>query len=105
VQEAADVDQHAGKLRAYRRNEVREYLVWRVLDRELDLFVLREGRYELLAPGEGGVIRSQVFTGLWLDRGALLAGDLARVLDTLREGLATPEHRAFAARLEAACTG
>ncbi|OJW14262.1 MAG: hypothetical protein BGO49_10295, partial [Planctomycetales bacterium 71-10] len=29
------------KLRAYRRNGVREYLVWRVLDRAIDWFVLR----------------------------------------------------------------
>ena len=30
------------KLRAYERNGVREYIVWRVLEREVDWFVLRE---------------------------------------------------------------
>src|SRR5712691_7161754 len=38
-------DLHA-KLNVYRRNRVREYVVWRVLDQELDWFVWREGQYE-----------------------------------------------------------
>jgi hypothetical protein len=42
-------------------------------------------------------LRSQVFPGLWLDPKALLNGDLKTVLAALREGLASPEHRAFAA--------
>ena len=37
------------KLHAYRRNGVREYVVWRVQDREIDWFVLRERKYEPLA--------------------------------------------------------
>lgn len=87
------------KLNAYRRNGVREYVVWRVLNRQVDWFVLREGQYEALAPDEGGVLHSEVFPGLWLDPAALVAGDLARVLAVLNEGLATPEHAAFVARL------
>ena len=34
------------KLHAYRRNGVREYLVWRVLEQEIDWCIRREGRYE-----------------------------------------------------------
>ena len=37
------------KLQVYRRNAVREYLVCRVPDRRIDWYVLREGRYELMA--------------------------------------------------------
>ncbi|MCU0875927.1 MAG: Uma2 family endonuclease, partial [Pirellulaceae bacterium] len=37
------------KLRVYRRNGVREYVVWRVGDRAIDWFALREDRYERLA--------------------------------------------------------
>jgi Uma2 family endonuclease len=37
------------KLRVYRRNEVREYVVWRVQDRAIDWFALRDDRYERLA--------------------------------------------------------
>ncbi len=40
------------KLPIYRRNGVREYLIWRVPDREIDWFVLRGTEYErlLLSP-------------------------------------------------------
>jgi len=100
----ASYDLH-DKKRAYRRNGVREYVVWRTRDAALDWLVLREGRYERLAPGADGVLRSEVFPGLWLDAGALLAGDTGRVLDVLGQGLATPEHAAFAARLRAALEG
>ena len=47
------------KLNAYRRNQVREYLVWRVRDREVDWFVLREGRFEKLPLGAGGRTAAQ----------------------------------------------
>ena len=90
------------KLNAYRRNGVREYLAWRVDDRELDWFVLRGGRYERLAPGEDGIHRSEIFPGLWLDAATLVRGDLARVHAVLAEGLASPGHAAFAARNAAA---
>jgi len=83
------------KLEAYERNGVCEYVVWRVFDREIDWFVLREGRYVRLAPGSDGVFRSEVFPGLWLDPVALLAGDLARVFQVVQEGIASPEHAAF----------
>jgi Uma2 family endonuclease len=86
------------KLNAYRRNGVREYLVWRVLDREIDCFVLREGRYEPLSL-DSGLYKSEVFPGLWLDPAALARGQLAAVLRALEKGLASPEHAAFCKRL------
>jgi Uma2 family endonuclease len=76
------------KLVSYRRNGVREYIVWCVLDRELDWFVLHEGGYERLSPAADGLLRSAVFPGLWLDPAALIRGDLARVLAVVREGVA-----------------
>jgi Uma2 family endonuclease len=90
------------KLHVYRRNGVREYIVWRMRDRAIDWFVLREGRYESLAPGADGLLRSEVFPGLWLDPAALLRGDLATVLAVVRQGAESPEHAAFAARLQGA---
>jgi Uma2 family endonuclease len=65
------------KLEVYRRNGVREYVVWRVLEREIDWFVLREGRYEKL-PLDGGLFRSEVFPGLWLDPAAMARGSSPR---------------------------
>jgi len=92
------------KLHVYRRNGVREYIVWRVLDRQIDWFVLREGRYESMALSADGLYRSTVFPGLWLDPVALLNHDLARVLAVVHEGLNTAEHADFVARLEQAKT-
>jgi Uma2 family endonuclease len=87
------------KLNVYRRTGVREYIVWRVLDREIDWFVLRDGRYDRLRPDAEGVYRSEIFPGLWLDTAALLRGDLAGVLAMVRRGVASPEHAAFVERL------
>ncbi len=91
---SASYDLHV-KLHVYRRSGVREYLVWRVLDGQIDWFVLREGQYEPLAPGSDGNLKSTVFPGLWLDPSALLSGDLARVLAVVGEGCGTAEHQAF----------
>src|SRR5215510_5588951 len=95
---SASYDLHA-KPRVYRSNGVREYIVWRVLDKEIDWFVLRAGQYERLPVDAEGLYRSEVFPGLWLDPAALLRGDLATVLTVVQRGLASPEHDAFAARL------
>ena len=95
---SASYDLHT-KLEAYRRNGVREYIVWRTLDQAIDWFSLRGERYQPLAAGPDGVFRSEVFPGLWLDPAALIRGDLKRVRTVLQEGLATPQHADFVARL------
>lgn len=87
------------KLEVYRRHGVREYVVWRTLDNAIDWFVLREGRYERLSPSEEAVYKSETFPGLWLDAAAMLRGDLAGVLRTLGEGVATPAHAEFVRRM------
>jgi Uma2 family endonuclease len=92
------------KLRVYRRNRVREYIVWRVLDHAIDWFVLREGQYEILKPDTNDCLRSGVFPGLWLDPSALVRFDLATVLQVLQQGLASPEHAAFLAKLQQAAS-
>jgi Uma2 family endonuclease len=89
------------KLEVYREHGVREYVAWRVGDRAVDWLVLRGDRYEPLAPGPDGILRSEVFPGLWLDPQALVSGDGPRLLAVLQEGLASPEHAAFVQRLAA----
>ncbi len=89
------------KKEVYRRNAVPEYIVWRVLDGELDWFVFSRGEYISLTPDAGGVIRSPRFPGLWLDVEVLLAGDMPQVLATLQTGLASEEHAAFRQQLSA----
>jgi Uma2 family endonuclease len=87
------------KAKVYRRNGVREYLVWRVEDRQVDWSHLRRGRYQPLSPGEDGLLRSVFLPGLWLDPAAMIGGDTARVLEVLQRGLASPEHAQFVALL------
>ncbi|MCL4207857.1 MAG: Uma2 family endonuclease [Pirellulaceae bacterium] len=87
------------KLNAYRRNQVREYLVVLPQQGEVRWFELRADRYELLADQEG-ILRSRQFPGLWLNISALLAGDAASVLATLRDGLDSPAHLEFVHRLQ-----
>ncbi len=93
------------KMNAYRRNGVREYVVWRVRDRDIDWFVLRDGRFERLTPNAPGVYQSEVFPGLWLDTRAMIEGNLAGVLQVLQNGLSSLEHAAFVERLEQAKSG
>ena len=94
-------DLHA-KLEAYRRNGVREYLVWRTYDVAVDWFALRGGRFVRLRPGRDGIFRSRIFPGLCLDSAALLRGDLGTVLRALQNGVATKEHAAFVEKLRKA---
>jgi Uma2 family endonuclease len=67
------------KLVSYRRAGVAEYLLWRVLDEEIDWFLLEEDEYRPIQPEEG-LLRSRVFPGLALPVAAALSGDLATVL-------------------------
>jgi Uma2 family endonuclease len=74
------------KLNVYRRNAVREYIVLRTYDGEIDWFILRDGQYEEFPCGTDGIYRSETFPGLWLNRKAMIVGDLAAVLATLQQG-------------------
>jgi Uma2 family endonuclease len=96
----ASYDLHAKK-NVYRRSGVKEYLVWRVYDRDLDWFRWQEGEYIKIEPEADGIIRSAVFPGLWLDKSALLAGGLAKVLEVVGQGLSCSEHQSFVEGLAA----
>jgi Uma2 family endonuclease len=89
----------------YRRHGVKEYIVWRVLDKAIDWFVLHGGDFERLEPDGSGILKSEVFPGLWLEPAALIRGDGPAVLKVLGHGLASPEHAEFVARLELAGGG
>jgi Uma2 family endonuclease len=81
---AYDLHQKKG---AYRRNGIREYIAWITAENRLVWWTLREGEYEEISPAPDGLLKSSIFPGLWLDAAALLAGDMKRVLDTLRRGI------------------
>jgi len=90
------------KLAVYRRNGVKEYLVHRTEDGEIDWFQLEHGTYVRQVPNEQGLLQSRVFPGLWLDPRALLQGDLQALRATVERGCAQPEHAAFCVRLRGA---
>jgi Uma2 family endonuclease len=87
------------KLKVYRNHGVREYIVWRVFDREVDWFILRGAEYERLQLPADGIYRSEVLPGLWLDVKALLEHNLPGLQAGVQHGLVTQEHRQFVERL------
>lgn len=74
------------KKEVYRRNQVREYIVWCTLEGALDWFTLQAGNYLSLEPDEKGILQCPTFPGLWLDRQALLSQQMTRVLEVLQQG-------------------
>ena len=76
-----------------------EYVLWRVLEREVDWFVLRNDRFEKLVPEEDGTLHSKIFPGFWLDPVALQAENFDEMLAVLQRGLDSPEHADFVACL------
>jgi Uma2 family endonuclease len=87
------------KMQAYRRNGVKEYLVWQAFENHLEWFCLIDGEFVLQSPDAGGVIRSRIFSGLWLAVDALLTNNMVRVLEVLQEGVRSPEHQSFVQQL------
>ncbi len=86
------IDLHDKKA-AYCRNGVQEYIVWRTLDREIDWFSLQDSEYIRLEFDENGIIKSQVFPGLWLAVAAMLSGSMVDVLKVLQSGLDSIDDR------------
>ncbi len=92
------------KRRVYARSGVQEYLVAQAYEQRVDWFVLREGVYEAMQPDAEGILRSEVFPGLWLPADALWNGDLARMLVVLQQGLSSPDHAAYVAYLKSSAS-
>jgi len=86
----------------YQRSGVREFILWNVQGRKIDWFVLRGDEYATLAAGGDGIVRSEVFPGLWLDAEAMVHRDFTSVMRVLQQGIASPEHALFVERLERA---
>lgn len=94
----ATLDLNAKRL-DYERYGVREYLVVDVEPRRVHWFTRRAGRFAPLKPDAAGVLKSKAFPGLWLDPAAVFDRTARRLLTTLKNGLASPEHAKFAAKL------
>ena len=83
----------------YEEAGVLEYVVFLVAEREVRWHRLGPSGYEIVAPDADGIYRSTVLPGLWIDGAAFLAEDNGRLLAVLQQGLASPEHAAFVAKL------
>ncbi len=80
---SASYDLH-DKMEVYRQAGVPEYIVWRVLDHQIDWFDLVDGRYVRRQPDANGIIESRTVPGLRLNVTAMLAENRAGVLAALR---------------------
>ena len=84
------------KLPIYRDVGVQEYWVICVEAAVIRWFVWPEGERQIDADG---ILRSITFPGLWIDSRALFEERMVDLLSVLNEGLKTPEHAAFVAKL------
>ena len=81
----------------YATGGVTEYVVVNLHDKHVSWFHLRS--HQEFTADAGGLFRSRLFPGLWLNSIALLAGDMASLAAAAKEGLAAPEHAAFLQQL------
>jgi Uma2 family endonuclease len=93
------IDLHRKK-QDYEKAGVREYVVLALRMQQVFWFIRQRGKYREVALPADGLFRSRVFPGLWLDAEAMLRNQRKGVLEALEQGLASPEHAAFVAKLE-----
>jgi Uma2 family endonuclease len=97
---ASSIERDSGpRFEMYRSFGAQEYILWAVDEQRIYWYRLRGDVYELLPMDEEGVIRSEVFPGLWLNARAMLEQRGADVYATLHSGMATEEYRHFKASL------
>jgi Uma2 family endonuclease len=94
----ASYDLH-DKLEMYEQKSVQEYIMWRVLDNQIDWFSLENGKYQRLSADDRGIIESKVFSGLRLNIKAMLNDDLTQVLQDLQSGITSKSHKEFVKNL------
>lgn len=87
------------KLHAYEKAGVREYVVLVERQKRVEWLILRGGTFEPMPPGADGLLRSEVFPGLWLDPAAMMTREGTRVIEALQQGITSAEHAAFVDRL------
>lgn len=81
------------KFQVYQKQGVKEYLLWNTQANDITWYGRGRSKFVPMKAGRDGVIKSKVFPGLWLNRTAMLQGDMALVLKTLQEGLESKVHQ------------
>ena len=74
------------KLALYQRAGVNEYIAVLLEERRIEWRRLEGGSFRMI-DAEGGILKSTVFPGLWLNEAAFWADDANRMLETLEVGL------------------
>ena len=87
------------KLRLYQRAGVREYITIEIFGKRIVWRKLENAVYVAQQIPPDGVLRSQVFPGLWLDVAALWNDDGTKMLAALNAGLSSEDHQLVAERL------
>jgi Uma2 family endonuclease len=88
------------KLESYESAGVQEYIVAVEPTESIRCFRrTRRGLTEVQLDADE-IFRSEQFPGLWLDAKGVFDPTAKRLLDTLQQGLATPEHTKFIAKLK-----
>ena len=95
---SASYDLH-DKLEMYEQKGVQEYIVWRVLDNQIDWFGLEKEKYKKFVRNKQGIIESKVSPGLRLNVKAMLKDDLQKVLSDLQKGLESKKYKDFVGQL------
>jgi Uma2 family endonuclease len=90
------------KRKLYQRAGVREYITIETFGKRIVWRMLENGVYVSQEVPPDGILRSEVFPGLWLDVAAFWVDDGAKMLAALNAGLASEDHQKFVARLAAA---
>jgi hypothetical protein len=91
------IDLH-GKLRRYEKCGVREYVVLCLSPKKLYWFDLSKSTQHR-SPNEQGVFKSSAFPGLWIHGEALLSLNYKLLMQTVDEGLSSPDHALFVEHL------
>jgi len=75
------------KLALYQKSNVPEYLAVLIEESRVEWRSLTEGRYQMIAPDQDGLLKSKIFPGLWLDPQALFAENLPALAAAVELGL------------------
>jgi Uma2 family endonuclease len=87
------------KRQDYEKYGIGECVALLIRARRVVWFVRDDKKFVQLKPDADGILRSKILPGLWLDPAALLARNLARLIQVLNQGISSPEHAAFVAKL------
>jgi Uma2 family endonuclease len=90
------------KQKLYRKAGVREYITIETFRKRIVWRMLVDGFYMQQEAPADGILRSDVFPGLWLDVAAFWADDGAKLLAALNAGLSSEDRQKFVLRLAAA---